>query len=90
MKRQHKVEARARGKGRRNRRVFSPLGAIFEDGGGIMGTKRAPLNVGHSGTGPSLCVVQCFSGVENHSSHCNSGEQRVSHVRPPTRVLPPI
>lgn len=55
-----------------------------------MGTKRAPLNVGHSGTGPSLCVAQCFSGVENHSSHCNSGEQRASHVRPESRVLPPI
>lgn len=35
--------------------VSFPLGAIFEDGGRIMGTKCAPLNVGHSGTGPLLC-----------------------------------
>lgn len=48
-----------------------------------MRAKRAPPESGTQWNWPCtvLCVVQCFSG-ENHSSHCNSEEQRASQVCP--------
>lgn len=58
----HKGEAPSSGQREKKQAPFFPLGAIFEDVGRIMGTKHAPMNLGHSGTGPLLCVAQCFSG----------------------------